>query len=217
MKTLSIKSSQNFELYKSHLSKSTPDVIICTGPAGSGKTMHACQFGIQHLKSNSFKKMIITRPSVSIDEDLGYLPGDIDKKMYPMLIPIYDQLETASSRNFIHKLLYNETIEIVPLGFLRGRTFDNTIIIADEMQNSTISQMLTLLTRLGKNSKLIITGDLDQCDLSILNGLEDFIIKLTSYDEENISSIHHVSLDESDIMRSDIVKDVLKIYDSYDK
>jgi phosphate starvation-inducible PhoH-like protein len=134
-----------------------------------------------------------------------------------MLIPIYDQLETASSRNFIHKLLYNETIEIVPLGFLRGRTFDNTIIIADEMQNSTISQMLTLLTRLGKNSKLIITGDLDQCDLSILNGLEDFIIKLTSYDEENISSIHHVSLDESDIMRSDIVKDVLKIYDSYDK
>jgi phosphate starvation-inducible PhoH-like protein len=212
MVSLSIRASLNRPVYEDSLSHHSPSLVICTGPAGTGKTMMACKYSMQHLRENSYTKMVITRPNVSIDEDLGYLPGEINQKMFPWLIPIYDQLENYSDKMTVRKFINDGTIEIAPLGFLRGRTFDNTIIIADEMQNSTKSQMLNLLTRIGKNSKVIITGDLQQCDLDIDNGLEDFINKYKVNPEHK--EIKCIEFDDEDIMRSALVKTIIKIYTS---
>lgn len=202
--------SLNKSLYEKHLSKSNPELIICVGPAGTGKTMLACKHSIMHLNDKNYKKLIITRPSVSVEEDIGYLPGEINQKMYPYLIPIYENLEKFSDKSTIMKNLKNNVIEIVPLGYLRGRTFDNTIIIADEMQNATHNQMMTLLTRIGYNSKTIITGDLDQCDLQQSNGLKVFLDKVNNNDA--IENIEIVRFDSDDIRRSELVKTIINIY-----
>jgi phosphate starvation-inducible PhoH-like protein len=172
---------------------------------------------MEQLQKYKYDKLIITRPNVSVDEDLGYLPGDVQGKMYPWLIPIYDQIIKFSDKKTLDNYLMLNTIEIAPLGFLRGRTFDNSIIIADEMQNSTPSQMKTLLTRVGNNSKLIINGDLKQCDLKTVekNGLEDFINKFQLYKKSSFedSGISITEFMDEDVFRSEIVKYVLKVYD----
>ena len=174
----------------------------------------ACKHSIMHLNNKNYKKLIITRPSVSVEEEIGYLPGEINQKMYPFLVPIYENLEKFSDKSTIMKNLKNNVIEIVPLGFLRGRTFDNTIIIADEMQNASHNQMMTLLTRIGYNSKTIITGDLDQCDLPKTNGLKIFLDKLNTNDNNNIENIELIKLDSDDIQRSELVKSIINIYKS---
>jgi len=190
-----------------------PQLVICVGPAGTGKTMLACKHSITHLTNKNYNKLIITRPSVSVEEDIGFLPGDINQKLYPYLIPIYENLEKFSDKSTIMKNLKTNVIEIVPLGYLRGRTFDNTIIIADEMQNATHNQMMTLLTRIGYNSKTIITGDLDQCDLQKTNGLKVFLDKLNkNNNQNNIKDIEVVKLDSDDIQRSELVKAIIDIY-----
>ena len=207
--------SLNKSSYETHLSKLNPELVICVGPAGTGKTMLACKHSIAHLNNKNYNKLIITRPSVSVEEDIGYLPGEINQKMYPYLIPIYENLEKFSDKSTIIKQLKNNVIEIVPLGYLRGRTFDNTIIIADEMQNASHNQMMTLLTRIGYNSKTIITGDLDQCDLPKTNGLKIFLDKLhTNDNENNIKDIEVVKLNSDDIRRSELVKSIIDIYKS---
>lgn len=183
--------------------RSPKPIIIATGPAGTGKTMLACQIALEHINKSARGKTILTRPIVAADEDMGYLPGDIDKKMEPWTKPAFDIFEKYLSHSQIDRCV---TIE--PLGYMRGRTFDNTVIIADEMQNSTPNQMKMLLTRLGENTKLIVTGDLEQSDLGEHNGLAELIHKLDGLDLEYIE---HVEMDEEDIVRHPAVYEVLKV------
>ena len=143
--------------------------------------------------------MIFTRPSVSVDEDLGYLPGTLEEKMAPWVRPIYDILYQFIHPKEVTELLEEKVIEIAPLGYMRGRTFKNAWIVADEMQNSTISQMKMLLTRLGENSRLVITGDLEQLDkINEQNGLEDFLQKFRG---KRSSSIGSFEFEKDDIQR----------------
>jgi phosphate starvation-inducible PhoH-like protein len=184
--------------------RSPKPIVVGTGPAGTGKTMLACQIGIEHIQ-NSFSrgKVILTRPIVAADEDMGYLPGDMDKKMEPWTKPMFDIFEKYLSINQMDRCI---TIE--PLGYMRGRTFDNTVIIADEMQNSTPNQMKMLLTRIGYNTKLIITGDLEQSDLGEENGLAYLTYKLHGM---NYEYVKHVEMDESDVVRHPAVNEILKV------
>jgi len=183
--------------------RSQKPIIIGTGPAGSGKTMLACQVGMEHIYNSFRGKVFLTRPIVAADEDMGYLPGDIDKKMEPWTKPAFDIFEKYLSHNQMERC-----IMIEPLGYMRGRTFNNTVIIADEMQNSTPNQMKMLLTRLGDNTKLTVTGDLEQSDLGEENGLSHLIYKLGGLDLEYIE---HVEMGDEDIIRHPAVSEVLKV------
>ena len=196
--------------YFNLLSQRTKKIIVATGPAGTGKTLFATEMGVKNFLMNHVEKIIFTRPSVTVDEDLGYLPGTLEEKMAPWVRPIYDILYSFISPKDVISLIEEKHIEISPLGFMRGRTFKNCWIIADEMQNSTTSQMKMLLTRLGENTRLIITGDLDQPDRpNDLNGLDDFLDKFKG---KRSSSITSVEFANNDIQREEVVKEVLEIY-----
>ncbi len=198
------------ERYCNLLRDKSKKVVVATGPAGTGKTLFATEFGIRNFMLGNYEKIIFTRPSVSVDEDLGYLPGTLEEKMAPWIRPIYDILHNFVSPKEVLGLIEEKIIEISPLGFMRGRTFKNCWIVADEMQNSTISQMKMLLTRLGENSRLIITGDLEQFDRrNDLNGLEDFLSKFRGRRSSSISSFE---FNREDIQREEVVKEVLDIY-----
>ena len=200
--------------YKKSLYDKDIDLLICNGPAGSGKTSLACEYSLDMLKQNKIKKIIITRPTKTIEENLGYLPGDINEKMYPWTRPIFDIFQEYFTQSEIDFYLKDNIIEICPLGFIQGRTFKNSVIIADEMQNSSESQMFMLLTRLGEKSKMIINGDLNQ--IKDNNGLEDLINKLNlNYPSEldkYKNSISLIELDNKDIQRHDIIKKIIEIY-----
>jgi phosphate starvation-inducible PhoH-like protein len=198
------------EIYNSMLKAKSKKIILATGPAGTGKTLFATEYGVRYFLMGIYDKLIFTRPSVSVDEDLGFLPGTLEDKMAPWIRPIYDVLYQFISPREVTALLEDKVIEIAPLGYMRGRTFKNAWIVADEMQNSTISQMKMLLTRLGENSRLVITGDLDQHDRpNELNGLEDFLDKFRG---KRSSSIGSFEFDRSDIQREEVVKEILDIY-----
>ena len=183
--------------------RSPKPIVIGTGPAGSGKTMLACQIALEHIGKYQRPKIVLTRPIVAADEDMGYLPGDMEQKMEPWTKPMYDIFEKYLSHNQMERF-----ISIEPLGYMRGRTFDNTLIIADEMQNATPNQMKMLLTRVGQGTKLIVTGDLAQSDLGPENGLEDLIYKMQCQDLEYIT---HIEMEDEDIVRHPAVKEVLSI------
>ena len=198
------------ERYMRLLQQKTKKIIVVSGPAGTGKTLFATECGIKQYLMGHYEKLIFTRPSVSVDEDLGYLPGTLEEKMAPWVRPIYDVLYQFINPKEVLQHMEDKMIEIAPLGYMRGRTFKNTWIVADEMQNSTISQMKMLLTRLGENSRLIITGDLEQYDKpDMINGLEDFLQKFKG---KRSSSISSVEFEKSDIQREEVVKEVLDIY-----
>ena len=198
------------EEYVTILRSREKKIVVATGPAGTGKTLFATEFAIKNYLSGNCEKLIFTRPSVSVDEDLGYLPGTLEEKMAPWIRPIYDILYNFIPPKEIEHMMEEKIIEIAPLGFMRGRTFKNSWIVADEMQNSTISQMKMLLTRLGENSRLVITGDLEQFDRNNeLNGLDDF---LTKFKGKRSSSITSYEFQRSDIQREDVVREVLDIY-----
>lgn len=196
--------------YVEHLNNDDIKIIMAIGSAGTGKTLFACLKAISLLKSNEINKIIITRPAVSVEEEHGFLPGNINKKMDPWMRPILDIFEEFYSRNDIDLLLKNGNIEISPLAYMRGRTFKNTFIIGDEMQNSSPNQMMTLTTRLGINSKMILTGDLNQSDKFQDNGLKDFLYKTKMFGKSNMVKI--IEFNDNDIERSDIVKEVINIY-----
>lgn len=197
-------------LYNSLLSQKSKKIVVATGPAGTGKTLFATEYGIRNFLSGTYERLIFTRPSVSVDEDLGYLPGTLEEKMAPWIRPIYDILYQFISPKDVTALIEDKVIEIAPLGYMRGRTFKNCWMVADEMQNSTLAQMKMLMTRLGENSRLIITGDLDQHDRdNEMNGLEDFLQKFKG---KRSSSITSFEFQRSDIQREDVVKEVLDIY-----
>jgi phosphate starvation-inducible PhoH-like protein len=183
---------------------------VATGPAGTGKTLFAVEQGILNLMNGTYEKLIFTRPSVSVDEDLVYLPGTLEEKMAPWIRPIYDILYRFISPKDVIHMLEEKQIEIAPLGYMRGRTFKQTWIVADEMQNSSVGQMKMLLTRLGENSRLVITGDLEQYDrIDERNGLEDFLSKFKGKRSLSISSLE---FNRTDIQREEVVKEVLALY-----
>lgn len=186
-------------------------IKVVVGPAGCGKTMFAVQTAAQKLYEKECKKLIITRPSITVDEELGYLPGDIDSKMEPWSRPIFDLLNVYYPYSKIKQMQLEKVIEVVPLGFMRGRTFIDTYIIADEMQNSTDKQMRMLLTRLGENSTMVVTGDVLQSDF-YENGLRQLMTNLEGY-QEQLDYIEHITLGHEDIQRHPAVKEVLNVYD----
>ena len=185
------------------LVQSKKPILIATGPAGCGKTMLACYEAWLKIQSRELSKVIFTRPIVAADEDMGYLPGDMDQKMEPWTKPMFDIFEQYFSYNQIERF-----VKIEPLGYMRGRTFSDTLIIADEMQNATPNQMKMLLTRVGEGTKLIVTGDLEQSDLGPDNGLRDLIYKMQCQDLDYIT---HVEMEDEDIVRHPAVKEVLGI------
>jgi phosphate starvation-inducible PhoH-like protein len=185
-------------------------IIIANGPAGTGKTLFATEYGLKNFLMGKYEKIIFTRPAVTTDEDLGYLPGTLEEKMAPWIRPIYDILYRFISPSEVYAMIEEKIIEISPLAFMRGRTFKNTWIIADEIQNSTRSQMKMLLTRLGENSRMVITGDLDQHDRKDeINGLQDFLEKFRGCRSDSISNIE---FENDDIEREQVVKEILNIY-----
>ena len=179
-------------------------ITIATGPAGSGKTILACQEASIHLAHRRYDRIICTRPVVAADEDLGYLPGDMGSKMEPWAIPMLEFIEKYLTHNQVQS-----RVHIEPLGFMRGRTFDNTFVIADEMQNSTPNQMKMLLTRLGENSKMVVLGDLQQSDLQVRNGLEDIIDRIDCVEMDHVE---YVDMSEDDVLRHPAVSEILTVY-----
>ena len=193
-----------------YLNNPKQKVVIATGPAGTGKTLLTAQTAIRNFLLGTYEKIIFTRPSVSVDEELGFLPGTLEEKMAPWMRPLYDILHVHISPKEVAQLIEDKVIEICPLGFMRGRTFKNCCIVADEMQNCTLSQMKLILTRIGENTRLFITGDLEQCDRhGEKNGLEDFLDKIRGRRSNSISSVEFAI---QDIEREEIVKEVLEIY-----
>lgn len=189
-------------------------LVIVSGPAGTGKTLFPTQYAAKLLKETK-QKIILTRPLISVDEELGYLPGDINQKMDPWVIPIFDILRDYFSQKELNVFMEEKRIEIVPLAFMRGRTFKNALIIGDELQNTSNNQLLMLLTRIGDNSKMILTGDIEQCDnkengLMIL--LSKIDIKYENKEELRDKKISIVEFSHNDIQRSPIIETILSIY-----
>jgi phosphate starvation-inducible PhoH-like protein len=188
------------------------DILVAIGPAGTGKTMMACYAAVESLYKGNVNKIVVTRPVVSVDEEIGFLPGNLESKMSPWTRPIFDVLRETYSANDITRMTEDGVIEIVPLGFMRGRTFKNTWIIADEMQNSSPTQMFMLATRIGEHSKMIITGDLNQSDLNVHdNGLKQIYNKVRY--SGNSGCVRYIELEKSDVQRSRAAKKILDIYE----
>jgi phosphate starvation-inducible PhoH-like protein len=201
--------STNFEFYKKILNENNVKLVIAIGPAGTGKTMGACQEAIKQLKEGNIKKIVITRPIIGADNDIGFLPGKLEDKMAPWTRPILDVFYDYYTKSKIEQFIKNDIIEISPLIYMRGRTFKNAFIIGDEMQNTNINQMKMLLTRIGDNSKMVITGDLAQKDIIIKNGLDHFLNLIKNNNSDMIGIIH---MNNNDIKRSEIVQTIINIY-----
>lgn len=201
--------SSNQKTYLQKLQNEETSIVFAIGPAGTGKTMLAVMHGIKLFQEGQIDKIIVTRPAVSVDEDLGFLPGDLNEKMAPWTRPIFDVMGEYYKASDIKKMLEEGVIEISPLAYMRGRTFKNAYIVADEMQNATINQMKMLLTRLGEGSKMVVTGDLAQADRLSDNGLINFCNLLAN---KQMKHIDIVQFDHKDIERHEAVKEVLAIY-----
>ena len=189
-------------------------MVFCCGPAGTGKTYLAVAYAVSMLKSGEIEKIILTRPAVEAGERLGFLPGDIKEKIDPYLRPIYDALNDMLSFSEVIKKIESGFIEIAPLAFMRGRTLSNAFIILDESQNTTAVQMKMFLTRLGENSKMIITGDLSQVDLpsGTKSGLRESINIL-----KNVEEIGFLEFSDNDVVRNPLVSKIVKQYEKFEK
>ncbi len=189
------------------------DIVFGVGSAGSGKTYLAVAYALNQLKKNKIKKIIITRPVVEAGEKLGFLPGDLKEKIDPYLIPIYDAIDDILGVDQATKVIEKQIIEIAPLSYMRGRTLDNAFIILDEAQNTTINQMKMFLTRLGFNSKMVVTGDITQIDLVKPNysGLIHTMSLLSGLKE-----IRFINFNANDVMRHPLVSKIIAKYEEHE-
>lgn len=190
------------------------DMIFAVGPAGTGKTYLSIALAVKALKEKSAKKIILSRPAVEAGEKLGFLPGDMKEKIDPYLQPLYDSLEDMIPANRLQDLLDKNVIQIAPLAFMRGRTLNDAVVILDEAQNTTTAQARMFLTRMGWNSKMIITGDMTQIDLphNQKSGLKEALEILSGIDD-----IAVVNLTQKDIVRHKLVTSIVNAYQAYDK
>jgi phosphate starvation-inducible PhoH-like protein len=186
------------------------DIVFSVGPAGTGKTFIAVAFAVAALENHDVTRIILCRPAVEAGESLGFLPGDLRDKVDPYLTPLYDALNEMVPTNKLKLILNKNIIEVIPLAYMRGRTLNNAFLILDEAQNSTLMQMKMFLTRLGVNSKAIITGDITQIDLpkNSDSGLIDVLNVL-----KGVDGIGFVELNENDVVRHKLVRDIIKAYD----
>ena len=198
------------ETYLLKLNDPNKMIVFAIGPAGTGKTMLAVQWAIDQLKYGSADKIIITRPAVSVDEEHGFLPGDLNEKMAPWTKPIFDVIAENFNAREIENFIKEGVIETSPLAYMRGRTFKNAVVVADEMQNATPSQMKMLLTRLGTGSKMVVTGDLQQADRPSNNGLLEFLGLYNNFQGHRYVDL--VKFDVQDVERHEAVKEILAIY-----
>jgi phosphate starvation-inducible PhoH-like protein len=190
------------------------DIVFGIGPAGTGKTFLSMALALSSLEKKEVDRIILCRPAVEAGENLGFLPGDLKEKVDPYLSPLYDALNAMLPKNRLKVLIENKSIEIVPLAYMRGRTLDNSFMILDEAQNSTIMQMKMFLTRLGIGSKAIINGDVTQIDLDV--NKHSGLIQAAKI-LQNVSGIGFTYFDESDIVRHPLVKKIIGAYDTIDK
>ncbi len=190
------------------------DIVFVVGPAGTGKTYLAVAIAVAHLRDRQVDRIVLARPAVEAGESLGFLPGDLREKVDPYLRPLYDALNDMIPAEKLRRYLETDVIEIVPLAYMRGRTLHNAFVILDEAQNTTPAQMKMFLTRLGINSKAIITGDITQIDLpsSSVSGLVQIREILSG-----IEGIAFVYLDDRDVVRHKLVRDIIKAYDQYQR
>lgn len=191
----------------------TNDIVFTIGPAGTGKTYTSVALAVKALKERKVKKIILTRPAVEAGETLGFLPGDLREKIDPYLRPLYDALEDMIEYDRLELHLTKNIIEIAPLAYMRGRTLNNAFVILDEAQNATNMQMKMFLTRIGFNSRAIITGDITQTDLP--HKQQSGLISIQQI-LKGIKGISFVYLDENDVVRHRLVRDIIKAYDQYE-
>ena len=207
-----IKAQTNMQAkYLDLLTGAQNDLIFGVGPAGTGKTFLAVAAGAAALKSKAASKLIITRPAVEAGENLGFLPGDLEEKVEPYLRPIWDALDATLGADQAGRLREKRVIEVAPLAFMRGRTLKNAFVIMDEAQNATISQMKMVLTRLGRDSRMVVTGDPGQVDLpkSQPSGLAHALRIL-----DNVEGVGRVTFTARDVRRHALVSRIIKAYDS---
>lgn len=207
--------NENQHLYINCLENTAISIVFATGPAGTGKTILACHLGMKKLQNGDISKLILTRPAVSVEEQHGFLPGTLEEKMEPWLRPVYDVFYQYFSPTKLQKLIQEQVIEICPLAYMRGRTFENAWIIADEAQNMTPNQMLMLLTRIGNNSKMIITGDPRQHDRGFeANGLSDFLHRYGPR-AESMAEVKIIEFTHRDVERHPVIKKILSMYEHH--
>ena len=187
------------------------DMLFAIGPAGTGKTYTAVALAVKALKDKEVKKIILTRPAVEAGENLGFLPGDLKEKLDPYMQPLYDALRDMIPFERLDSYIEKGVIQIAPLAFMRGRTLDNAFVILDEAQNTTHNQMKMFLTRMGKNAKFVINGDPGQIDLPRrqVSGLKEAMLTL-----KEVKGIGFVYLDDKDVLRHRLVKDIISAYKS---
>ncbi|MBF1555274.1 MAG: PhoH family protein, partial [Prevotella pleuritidis] len=196
------------EAYETH------DMLFAVGPAGTGKTYLSIALAVKALKEKTAKKIILSRPAVEAGEKLGFLPGDMKDKIDPYLQPLYDALEDMLPAVKLQDMMEKHVIQIAPLAFMRGRTLSDAVVILDEAQNTTPAQIRMFLTRMGWNTKMIITGDMTQIDLprEQRSGLREALRVLG-----NIDDIAIITLGQKDIVRHKLVTKIVNAYDTYDK